>query len=85
MKIKEAIRISSSIPFFFDPVEFRGEFYIDGGITDSYPFGYFDNDLETLGFKLKFKIFEHGDDKGDSESIFYVKDYIYNFMKTVYE
>lgn len=83
MMVKDAIRISGSIPFYFDAIKFRDEIYIDGGISDSYPFGYFDNDLETLGFKLKFKLIDFKEDKSHSERIFWIKDYIINLTKTI--
>ncbi len=81
MTIKEAIRISASIPFFFDAYRFRDEVYVDGGITDSYPFGYFNEDDKTLGFKLDFKLLTLQKTQGDR--IYWMGDYLYHFMTTV--
>lgn len=32
-----AIRMSVSVPFYYMPVKYEGEFFIDGGILDNYP------------------------------------------------
>lgn len=54
MPIYKAIRISCSIPFYYNNVEYHGKIYIDGGITNNYPINLFDNDLEhTIGFYPK--------------------------------
>ena len=37
MRVAKAVRISSSIPFFFQPVEHDGELYVDGGALRSLP------------------------------------------------
>lgn len=68
MEVAEAIRISMSIPLFFEAIK-RTEnnklvIYVDGGITRNYPINIFDRlsyinertyvpNYETLGFKFK--------------------------------
>lgn len=42
MSIAKAIRISMSIPFFFEAVKWNGDIYVDGGILDNYPIRLFD-------------------------------------------
>lgn len=37
LKIKHAIRISTSIPLLYTSVKYKNEFYVDGGILDNYP------------------------------------------------
>lgn len=39
----EWIRASSSIPFFANPVAIGGEFYVDGGVSDSIPIRFAEN------------------------------------------
>ena len=57
MSATVAARISCSIPFFFRPVKYQGDYYVDGGVLDNYPVHYFDNNTQyintkTLGLKL---------------------------------
>ncbi|WP_243572708.1 patatin-like phospholipase family protein [Bacillus stercoris] len=44
MKIKDAVRISMSIPFFFKSVKMNDQFYVDGGLLSNYPVRLFDRD-----------------------------------------
>lgn len=37
MKLKIAIRISSSLPIIFKPYLFENEYYVDGGLLENYP------------------------------------------------
>lgn len=37
MSIVDAVRITMSFPFGFEPVLYQGEYYADGGIADNYP------------------------------------------------
>lgn len=56
MSVAKAVRISCSIPYFFRPIKYMGDYYVDGGILDNYPIHYFDKkgfiNTETLGLKL---------------------------------
>ena len=67
MPIKEAVRISMSVPILFQPVIHNGDLFVDGGMFDNYPIHVFDGDFpgdpqavnnlipinpKTLGFKL---------------------------------
>lgn len=67
MPIKDAVRISMSVPIMFQPVKHNGDLFVDGGLFDNYPIHVFDgafpgdpqavNNLipinpKTLGFKL---------------------------------
>ena len=53
VKVVDAIRMSISIPFLFTAIEFEGDIYVDGGLTDNYPISLFKDNLDkVLGFKL---------------------------------
>ena len=60
MPIRQAIRMSISIPYYFEAVKFNDNIYVDGGMLNNYPINYFDTyysddtDMtkKTLGFKL---------------------------------
>jgi len=34
----KAITMSSAFPFVFKPIEYNGEYYIDGGLCNNFPF-----------------------------------------------
>ncbi|RFU69644.1 patatin-like phospholipase family protein [Bacillus sp. V59.32b] len=42
MPVAKAVRISMSIPFFFEAVKWKDDLYVDGGILDNYPIRSFD-------------------------------------------
>ena len=42
MSIAKAVRISMSIPFFFEAVKWKSNIYVDGGVLDNYPIRLFD-------------------------------------------
>jgi len=42
MRIADAVRISMSIPLFFEAVEFKEDIYVDGGVLLNYPIKLFD-------------------------------------------
>ena len=51
MPISLALRISISLPVIFDPVEWRGDLWADGGVINNMPLEYFDGDMEhTIAF-----------------------------------
>lgn len=55
MKIRDAVRISMSVPILFKPVEFEGDQYVDGGLLTNFPIRVFDTSLpyeSVLGFNL---------------------------------
>ena len=43
MPVWQAVRISIAIPVFFQPQEYNGNLYIDGGVLSNYPIWIFDN------------------------------------------
>jgi len=65
MSVREAVRISMSIPLFFEPVISGDHVFVDGGVTDNFPLCVFDTEhtdyessyrapvnVKTLGFFL---------------------------------
>ena len=49
LSIITAVRMSISIPFIFTPVLYKGDYYVDGGITNNFPINHC-NLKKTLGF-----------------------------------
>ncbi len=48
-----AVRMTTSIPFIYCPVQYKNKMYIDGGCLDNYPMSLFKDQLdETLGILL---------------------------------
>jgi NTE family protein len=53
MPLSIAVRISTSVPFWFVPVEYDGKLYVDGGCMENYPALIFKDDLDsTIGLHL---------------------------------
>lgn len=52
MKIAEAVRMSISIPLFFEPYKLGERLVVDGGVLSNYPLFIFDEPEKTVGFKL---------------------------------
>lgn len=52
MPVCLACRISSTIPYFFRPIIFNGDIFVDGGTLNNYPIDYFNGSDKTLGLKL---------------------------------
>lgn len=64
MKIADAVRMTTSYPFFFQPPSYfdpqanKTRTFIDGGFAENFPLGIFDNEKDkrgrplTIGFKL---------------------------------
>jgi NTE family protein len=48
MKIADAVRISSSVPLFFEPFQMNGELYVDGGLISNYPIDFVTTDMFRL-------------------------------------
>ena len=86
MAVRQAVRISMSIPVFFQAVRLDGDVLVDGGYLNNYPIWYFDNLYEnqtdidlnkmTLGLNLLSedertdKKIYHGDDEIDDMTDF---------------
>ena len=60
MEVLKAIRISTSIPFFYNPVKFENDLYVDGGIVNNFPIEIFEENLdETLAILLIGTDYDH--------------------------
>jgi len=42
--IRKAVRMSISMPFVFEPVEYNNDVYVDGGVLDNFPLHVFDGE-----------------------------------------
>lgn len=53
MDVAEAITMSATIPFFFQPRQSGNKLLVDGGVISNYPLSIFsDSPIPTIGFKL---------------------------------
>lgn len=66
LKVSRAVRMSISIPFFFDPIRVKKEslqYVVDGGVISNFPVWLFDDDspetIPTFGFNLRSRNPEH--------------------------
>lgn len=84
MPVRLAVRISMSIPFFFEAVKYEGDLFVDGGVLNNYPFNYFEDSENTLGFKLvgadekRDNIIKHYD-----RDVHNIKDYSVNLINAL--
>jgi len=55
--VADAVRASMSIPYFYEPVNLKGKYLVDGGLLSNFPIDIFDdsNDWPTFGIKLTAK------------------------------
>ncbi|MEK7153810.1 MAG: patatin-like phospholipase family protein, partial [Patescibacteria group bacterium] len=55
--VADAVRASMSIPFFYEPVNLRGNYLVDGGLLSNFPISLFDatDEWPTFGIKLSAK------------------------------
>ena len=98
MRIKDAVRISISIPFLFEPIIVDGKFMVDGGVIDNYPIHLFDGncigDLNarlnlcdpnpyTLGLKLITPDEVENIENMSSVEIKSIKDYAMSIIETL--
>ncbi|MGQ0645620.1 MAG: patatin-like phospholipase family protein [Elusimicrobiota bacterium] len=56
VEVARAVRMSMSIPFFFEPVKIKDNYFVDGGLLSNFPIWIFDSKGKpawpTFGFKL---------------------------------
>ena len=56
MSLLIALRITYSVPFIFDKVNYEDNIYVDGGLLNNFPIEYFKKNIkETLGITLRGK------------------------------
>jgi NTE family protein len=47
--IRLAVRMSTSVPFMFEPIKYNNSLFVDGGVIDNYPINVFDGEESELG------------------------------------
>lgn len=52
MELCLALRFSTSFPFVFKSLKYKGDYYVDGGVMDNYPIEVFNGCDKVLGMKL---------------------------------
>jgi NTE family protein len=77
VKVVDVLRMSVSIPFFFEPVLFKEKYYVDGGLTNNYPIEIYKDELkETIGFLISTK------NRNFDEKIENIEQYILCILKS---
>jgi len=75
MKLLTALEMTSAIPFYFPPVLYNKNYYVDGGCIDNYPISYCKDFLfETIGVCIK---------ENKSEKIENLETYFYSVIDTI--
>jgi NTE family protein len=80
LSIAKAIRMSISLPFIMQPVQYNNKLYIDGGILNNFPLYIFDNTHKILGIEI-------ADNKAginQSISIDNFEDYLHSIWGCIY-
>ena len=82
MPVKTAVRISTSIPLFFEPIELNGEIYVDGALLGNYPIGYLEKIDPTLEKSIGFYAVSKFDktERSDIRDVFHVIDLVMNTL-----
>lgn len=79
MKVITGIRMTSSVPFWFIPVKYNNDMYIDGGIMDNYPINYFKDKIDkVIGVYLVI------DNKNVDEKIVNWESYLFGTMDSIF-
>ena len=74
MKIADAITISCCLPLLFQPIEWKGDTLVDGGILENYPLYYF-SDTKSLPNSRIQKVLDKGEPiKDDTLGIRFIDD-----------
>ena len=70
MPVRDAIRISASIPYFFSAVHFDGDVLVDGGVLNNYPLSVFDdNKFNTVCEEDNDKLSVDGDNNDNNRDV----------------
>ena len=79
MPVVTALRMSTSIPLFYTPVNHQGMMYIDGGCIDNYPINLFNDRLdEVIGIYLT-------DIRSVCQTIGNLESYLFNVIQCLME
>ena len=77
MQVSKAVRISSSVPIFYEPVKYQNEYFIDGAVLKNLDVDLFANETNVSG--IAFDLKETYDVKNDTFS-----DYVFNIVKLMH-
>jgi NTE family protein len=77
LQVLKALRMSISVPFVFTAGKYKGDIYVDGGLTENYPIDLYKDSLDTV-LGLKFVSVRTKDDFRIEIGSLY--DYIYNVI-----
>jgi NTE family protein len=83
MEIRQAIRISISIPLAYKAVKWGNDLWVDGGIVDNYPIEYFDEPLNPKFLTLGLKPVKDDEYNNALDKINNIYDYIDNLLETI--
>lgn len=80
LRIKDAIRMSISVPFLFTIKEYNGDIHVDGSLINNYPIKLFNDELDNV---LGLKLISNGEFESHNIDlkIDSFESYIYNIMK----
>ncbi len=53
MTLGEAARMSAPMPFYFQRIPWKDDYYMDGGVVSGYPIDTFDNERKLVGLKVQ--------------------------------
>lgn len=86
MSVCLACRLSSSIPYFFQSLQYKGDYYVDGGTLDNYPIDFFNNNPnypsdKTIGLKLISEVTIQ-EEKGTLSQISGIEDFTSRLIDT---
>ena len=82
MRVLDAIRISISIPFLFSAIEYNGNLYCDGGVTNNFPLQYTMKDFQSRHpmEDSSFGVLGCNIESLPPKQILSIDDYIYNIF-----
>jgi len=79
MPVLLGVRMTSSVPFWFVPVEYKDKLFIDGGCIDNYPIQLFAKELDNIiGIYLS-------DSKEFKKNISNTEDFLFNLLDCFFE
>ena len=76
LKVIKGLRITTSIPIYFSPIQLENKMFVDGACIDNYPINIFNNNLEkVIGIYLK-------STKDSLDTINSIEDYLKSIIDT---
>jgi Predicted esterase of the alpha-beta hydrolase superfamily len=79
MPVLLGMRMTSSLPFWFVPVQYNNKLFVDGGCMDNYPIQLFANELDNvIGIYLS-------ENRIFIKNIENVEDFLYNLLQCFFE